>query len=276
MKNVLTIGLCLMIFCLSKAQEKTKIPYGYNEQAGAYFEVEKETRLYYEVYGEGEPILMLHGGVYGYIDEFEFFIDALSKDHKVICLATRGHVKSDIGQEPFTYAQRARDAHVLLEHLDIAQATVIGFSDGGYSAYTMAADYPENVKKMVVIGAGDAPPGSGVNYGYSEEKLMKEAREYFKNRLAHMPEPDRWGESLDWLNALYEKEVVSQKILEKINCPVLIMAGDGDEYSSPDTLLKAHKWIKQSQLSLIPGCGHVVFYCNWNAVWASVAPFLKK
>ncbi|MEO1011252.1 MAG: alpha/beta hydrolase [Bacteroidota bacterium] len=276
MRNVFTIGLCLTFFVLSRAQERTKINYGYNDRAGNYFEVKKDTRLYYEMYGEGEPILMLHGGVYGYINEFEFFINALSKNYRVICLATRGHVKSDIGQEPFTYDQRAKDAHGLMEHLGIERARVIGFSDGGYAAYTLAAQYPEKVKQMVVIGAGDMPQGSGVNYGYSKEKLMKEAENYFKGRLAHMPEPDCWGQSLQWLNALYENEAVSRKTFEKISCPVLIMAGDKDEYSAPETLLKAHEWIKESQLSIIPGCGHVVFYCNWNAVWASVEPFLKK
>ena len=198
----------------------------------------KKQKLYYEIYGEGEPVLMLHGGVYGYINEFEFFIDALSKNYRVICLGTRGHVKSDIGHEPFTYDQRAEDAKKLLIHLGINKATIIGFSDGGFSAYKLAANYPEYVEKMVVIGAGDSPEGSGVNYGYNEEKLMAEAGGYFKDRLEAMPEPDRWNESLQWLNKLYEQSVVSSGTFEKITCPVLLIAGDNDEYSDPESLLE--------------------------------------
>lgn len=281
------IGVGLLIGSLAKSQAITsnlldedpttapKKQYGYNDAVGKYFEVAKDTRLYFEIYGEGEPILMLHGGVYGYIDEFEFFIDELSKNYRVVCLGTRGHVKSDIGHEPFTYDQRASDAKKLLEHLGIKKTRVIGFSDGGFSAYKLAANFPDLVEKMVVIGAGDKPEGSGVNYAYSKEKLMKESGDYFKNRVAAMPEPDRWDESLKMLTKLYETEVVSKVTFERIKCPVLILAGDKDQYSHPGTLLTAHENIKESSLSIIPGCGHVVFYCNWDAVWAGVKPFLK-
>ena len=266
----------LICFCSVLAQEKENVNYGYNEKAGSYFNVNDKTQLYYEVYGEGEPILMLHGGVYGYSDEFKFFIDSLSQSHSVICLATRGHVKSDIGHEPYTYDQRAEDAKKLMKHLSIQKTTIVGFSDGGYTAYTFAANYPDMVQKMIVIGAGDLPDGKGVNYGYSEQSLLKEAADYFKNRLANMPEPKRWDESLQWLNSLYENAVVSQETFEKIACPVLIMAGDKDEYSTIESLLQVNESIKDSYLSIIPGCGHVVFYCNWKAVWANVEPFLKN
>jgi len=276
MKKMVCIVLLLSCFSGLKAQEETKINYGYNDSVGKYFEVAKNTKLYYEVYGEGEPILMLHGGVYGYIDEFEFFINELSKNYQVICLATRGHLKSDIGHEPFTYDQRAKDAKMLLEHLGIEKASIIGFSDGGYSGYKMASIYPNTVEKMVIIGAGDSPKGSGVNYGYSQEKLMKEAGDYFKGRLAAMPEPERWNESLTWLNALYENEVVSKEVFSKIQCPVLIIAGDGDEYLKTEALVHTNEMIQESQLEIIPGCGHVVFYCNWEAVWAKVRPFFKN
>ena len=72
----------------SSAQSQA-IPYGNNPQAGHYFDV-GDARLYYEVYGKGKPIVMLHGGVYGYISEFEPFINRLSESYQVICIATRG------------------------------------------------------------------------------------------------------------------------------------------------------------------------------------------
>jgi pimeloyl-ACP methyl ester carboxylesterase len=250
--------------------------YGYNAAVGKYFDVGRDTKLYYEVYGEGVPVLMLHGGVYGYIDEFEYFIDELSKNYQVICLATRGHVKSDIGDEPFTYDQRVSDAKKLLDHLGIQKTKVIGFSDGGYAGYKLAANYPEAVDRMVVIGAGDKPKGSGVNYGYSAEKLMAESGNYFRGRVEAMPEPDRWDESLQWLNALYESEVITEETFKKISAPTLLLAGEYDQYSNPQRILDASSMIKNSNLSIIPGCGHVVFYCNWNAVWAAVDPFFAK
>jgi pimeloyl-ACP methyl ester carboxylesterase len=220
-------------------------------------------------------LLILHGGVFGYIDEFEYLIPKLIDKYQVICLATRGHVKSDIGTEPFTFEQRANDAYKLIRLLDIEKVTVIGFSDGGLSAYKLASIYPEVVEKMVVMGAGDMPsrdePGTS---SYSADSLMKNFGDYFTKRVANMPEPDRWNESLQMINDLYNYSYMSEDTFKKIKCPVLVMSGDGYEFASPEKCIAAHRFISDSQLSIIPGCGHVILYCNFPAVWESMKIFL--
>src|ERR1700749_291567 len=99
-----------LLILLNSSLFAKKIPYGNNPQAGHYFNV-GGANLYYEIYGKGKPLLMLHGGVYGYIDEFEFLIPKLAEKYMVICVATRGHGKSEIGHEPYTYQQRAEDGY---------------------------------------------------------------------------------------------------------------------------------------------------------------------
>lgn len=133
------------------------VAYGNNPQAGHYYDT-GSAKLYYEIYGAGKPVVLLHGGVYGYIDEFEPFIKRLAETNRVICIATRGHGKSEIGHAPFTYAQRSDDAYKIIRSLTKDSVTVIGFSDGGYSGLTLAALHPELVKKLVAIGAGDHRP----------------------------------------------------------------------------------------------------------------------
>ena len=264
----------LLLLSIASLQAQT-IPYGYNDEAGAYFSVDKDTKLYFEAYGEGPPLLMLHGGVYGYIDEYGGLIPKLAEHYTVICLATRGHVKSDIGKAPFTYEQRAEDAYKLIEHLGLEKVTVIGFSDGGYAAYKLAALYPNVVEKMIVMGASDDPEKDRTpKLNYTTETLMGEYPDFFKKRQEHMPEPERWGESLSMLNDLYNQSIVSKETFEKITCPVMIMSGDTDEYSSPQNVLAAHNSIPNSQVSIIPGCGHVILFCNLPAVWESMKPFL--
>lgn len=269
------ILLIIAVLLFSQFVKAQSVPYGYNDDVGKYFEVEENTDLYYEIYGAGAPLIILHGGVFGYIDEFEYLIPNLSEKYQVICLGSRGHVKSDIGNQPFTYEQRANDAYKLIKLLQLEKVTVIGFSDGGYAAYKLAAMYPEVVEKMVVMGAGDDPmktePG---NFDYSADKLMNANAEYFKKRVANMPEPDRWDESLEMLNDLYNTSFVSEETFSKIKCPVLVMSGDRDGYSSPKNCLKVHEYLVDSQISLIPGCGHVILYCNFPAVWASMKSFL--
>lgn len=250
-------------------------PYGNNPDAGNYFDV-SGTKLYYEIYGEGEPLLMLHGGVYGYIDEFEYLIPKLAENHRVICLATRGHGKSEIGHEPYTYAQRAEDAYKLLQHLKIEQTIVLGFSDGGFAALKLAATHPETVTKTIAMGVGYVPEGSRKDkFNYNSEDLLSQNGDFFKNRLKLMPEPERWDESLKMLNSLYNNDNLSSEMLAKIECPVLVMNGEKDQYFSLSQTLACYESIPNASLAVIPQCGHVIFYCNFPAVWASTEAFLK-
>jgi pimeloyl-ACP methyl ester carboxylesterase len=265
----LLIGLSFSVF-------SQKIPYGNNPQAGHYFNV-GDAKLYYEIYGKGKPLVMLHGGVYGYIDEFEYFIPKLAEHYQVICIATRGHGKSEIGSEPFTYRQRAEDAFKVIRSITKDSVVVLGFSDGAFSGLKLAALHPEVVNKLITIGAGDFPLASSIGrkLNYTVKSLMKSDSAFFVSRIALMPEPKRWGECLSKLNKLYDDDFISTETFEKIKCPSLIMAGDRDDYNSTEAIVKCAKSIRGSQLSIIPGCHHVVFYCNFPAVWESIRPFLN-
>jgi pimeloyl-ACP methyl ester carboxylesterase len=252
------------------------VPYGNNPDAGKYYN-SGNVKLYYEVYGKGQPILMLHGGVYGYISEFEYLIPKLAENHQVICLATRGHGKSEIGREPYSFKQRAEDAYNLLKHLQINKAIVIGFSDGAYGGYKMAAMYPEAVTKLVAMGAGDRSKDPSMKKAsYSEEALMKTSGDYFEGLRKLMPEPERWNESLRMLNDLYNNDFVSTETFEKIKCPVLVMAGDKDDFASVEKVVRCYKQIPGASLSIIPACGHVIFYCNFPAVWEAMKGFVNN
>lgn len=273
MKKLLILSVFAIIF-LQPLLAQDKAPYGNNPERGHYFDA-NGTRLYYEVYGAGPPLLLLHGGVYGYIDEFEYLIPKLAEHFQVLCLATRGHGKSEIGHEPFTYKQRAGDAYRLLQHLNIDTIQVIGFSDGGYTALKMAALYPGAITKVIAMGVGEITAESRTEtFSYSAETLLSANRNYFESRLQLMPEPERWGESLQRLNGLYNNARLDAETFTYIKCPVLLMNGDEDQYQSVKALVSAFQQIEQAKLSVIPGCGHVILYCNFPAVWESMRPFL--
>ena len=254
----------------------TPVHYGNNPAAGHYVDVGDAT-LYYEVYGKGKPIVLLHGGVYGYIDEFQYFIDKLIPGYQVICIATRGHGKSGIGNEVFSYNQRAEDAFKVIRSITNDSVLVLGFSDGAYTSLRLAARHPELVKKLISIGAGDYPLGGRKKkYNYTPESLMKSDSAFFAGRLALMPEPKRWGEVLSKATRMYNEDFVSTETFEKIKCPTLIMAGDRDDDNPTENVVACYKAIRNAQLAIIPGCYHVVFFCNFPAVWQSIEPFLKR
>ena len=95
-------------FMQQAASPANAIPYGNNPNAGHYVTA-GDARIYYEVYGKGKPLVVLHGGGVGSTYEMFQFIDSLSKTYQVIAVSTRGHGKSEIGQLPLTYEQKADD-----------------------------------------------------------------------------------------------------------------------------------------------------------------------
>ncbi|MFC3196083.1 alpha/beta fold hydrolase [Parapedobacter deserti] len=274
MKTLRKIMTCLLIGMASHYVVAQDIPYGSNPEAGHYLNV-GDANIYYEVYGEGQPLVMLHGGVYGYIDEFTPLIVKLADHFQVICIGIRGHGKSEIGNTPYSYQQRADDAYQVIRAVTQDSVIVIGFSDGGHSALKLAALYPQTVKKVVAMGIGDKPKDREENqFNYTAESLMASDSTFFAGRLKLMPEPERWNESLSMLSDMYNNEYMSKETFEKIQCPVLLMNGDNDGYNTLDAFIQCSKYLSQAQVAVIPGCHHVIFFCNFPAVWAGLAPFL--
>lgn len=132
------------------------IAYGNNN--GAYL-LSNDAKIYYEIYGEGDPVLVLHGGLVGSIAEMGQLIDNLAQTHQVIAVNTRGHGKSDIGTQTPSYAVKAQDAYNVLTHVSDKPALLLGFSDGAYTAYHFARQFPEKTAKIIAIGAGEWPKG---------------------------------------------------------------------------------------------------------------------
>lgn len=272
MKCIGFLTALLVVWIRTCAQDT---PYGNNPAAGNYINV-GDAKIYYEVYGKGKPVVMLHGGVYGYIDEFSPFIPRLAEKFQVICIATRGHGKSEIGHAPFTYKQRAEDAYKVIRHLTKDSVIVIGFSDGGFSAIKLAVLYPEVVSRLFVMGVGDRPKNrQGERLNYTAEKLLKSDSAFFAERLKLMPEPTRWNESLAKSSEMYNTDYMSTETFGRVKCPTMLMNGDRDGYSSIDEFIRCAKAVPDAQVSLIPGCHHVIFFCNFPAVWAALEPFLK-
>jgi len=116
MKKWLIAALLGLIPGANAGHAQTSVPYGNNPTAGHYYNV-GDADLYYELYGQGKPVVLLHGGLFGYIDEYEFLIPKLAQTHQVIAIGTRGHGKSAIGNKPFSYRQLADDAYQVIRQL---------------------------------------------------------------------------------------------------------------------------------------------------------------
>jgi hypothetical protein len=114
--------------------------------------------IYYEVFGGGPPVLVLHGGL-GSLVDMRYQIESLARNHLVIAPDSRGHGRSTDSAAPLSYAEMAEDVHALLDRLAIRTADVVGWSDGGITGLTLALRHPEQVGRLVVIGANFDPDG---------------------------------------------------------------------------------------------------------------------
>ena len=109
-------------------------------------------RIYFETYGHGSPVLVLHGGL-GIIEDMQQQIRALARERFVVAVDSRGHGRSTDFDAPLSYTAMADDMLKLLDELKIDRVDVVGWSDGGIIALDLAMHHPDRVRRIVAIGA---------------------------------------------------------------------------------------------------------------------------
>ena len=264
----------LRYFAQTPQMMSSSTPYGDNSQA-AHYAKSVDAKIYYEVYGQGDPVVILHGGGLGSAYEMGCFIDKLKGTNQVIVISTRGHGKSEIGHTPFTLKQRAEDIKAVLDDVGIKQTVkVIGFSDGGYSGYSFAMNYPSSVKKLVTIGAGEVLTTNKF-FVFELDAWRKYDNDFIDQQQMLMPEPKRWQEMLRMYENMWNGAVISKETFSKVTCPVLIVNGEKDPNSPMATAIAAFYELPNAHLSIIPNVGHACFLENFDAVWGAIEPFIK-
>src|ERR1700730_7896915 len=159
-----TVLVILIAFCsrdITHAQLpdlKFAIPYGSNQAIGKYADL-NGIKMYYEIYGQGKPLLLIHGNG-GSIKNMGFQIQYFSRYYRCIIGDSRAHGKSGVGEGRLTYEQMADDWAALLDNLKIDSAYVIGWSDGGILGLLLAIHHPKKVSKLAAMGANLWPDSS--------------------------------------------------------------------------------------------------------------------
>jgi pimeloyl-ACP methyl ester carboxylesterase len=248
--------------------------YGNNPKAGHYANAD-DAKIYYEVYGKGKPIVILHGGIFGSTYEMFQFIDSLKKNYQVIAVSTRGHGKSELGTEPITYEQKANDVMAAINAVTKDSVIILGFSDGAYAGYELASKYPNRIRKLIAIGATELYPGLR-DFAFDVKQGIALDTAYWNQQFKLMPEPQRLQEMFTKLGNMYNQLILDSAFFQTIKCPTLVMAGDKDAGNPPQRVVHTAQMMQRSQIGIIPNTTHGVFLENFNAVWACVVPFLKQ
>jgi pimeloyl-ACP methyl ester carboxylesterase len=227
-------------------------------------------RIWYETYGSGRPVLVLHGGS-GSLEDMREQIRALAATRFVVAVDSRGHGRSTDSNAPLSYALMADDVLKLLDDLHIGQTDIVGWSDGGIVGLDLAMHHPERVGHLVAIGA---------NYdvdGLTDKPDINVPVPPVPGFYArNAPDPSHWPE-------LYRKVVTmwatqphyTTAELGTIKASVLIMAGEFDVIKRAHTDQLAHA-IPNAEEGIVQGGTHDVASRQPDVVNARILAFLAK
>jgi pimeloyl-ACP methyl ester carboxylesterase len=245
--------------------------YGSNPAAGKTF-THDGVKLYYEVYGAGEPLLLVHGNG-GSIANFKAQIDYFRKRYKVIAMDSRDQGKSGDSPDKITYEKMTDDLAALLDHLNTGPVNVLGWSDGGIEALLLGIRHPAKVKKIAAMAANLYP-----------EAICPEILAFVKSTMDSMPaaamESPQGKRDLKVMQTIFDEPHIDAKALEALTAPTLVLAGDRDAVLDEHTLEIYHH-IPNGQLCIFPNATHMVPYDDPALFNATVerffrAPFAKK
>ena len=233
--------------------------YGNDPKVGKYCDI-RGFKMYYETYGSGEPLLLIHGNG-GSINNFVKQIPVFAKNYKVIIADSRSQGKSIDTKDSLSYEMMADDYAALLDKIGVPAANVIGWSDGGIEGLLLAIRHPEKVKKLMVTGANLEPDTSAVENDIKEwaEQLYNQIKEK-KNKT----EDDKLAYKLFTL--LVTQPHIPIADLKKIKAPTLVVGGDHD-ILKPSHTLSIFQNIENAYLWILPNSGHstpVVYADEFN------------
>ena len=232
--------------------------------------------LYHEIYGDGEPLVLIHGGLTT-IGEMQGWVEHLAKTRRVIAVEMQGHGRTADTDRPMTLATMGDDIAALLEHLEISKADLVGYSFGGATALRAAIQHPDAVRRLVVISSPhtksawypEAQEGmSQVGASMAEDMMHTPTGRFSKD----WPEPQRFPQFLDKFGKMLNEGYDWSAEIAKLPMPVLLVFADNDSVPQKRIAeffallgggVKEPGWmntqLSTSRLAVVPGYSHYDF-----------------
>lgn len=250
MKNILVIAFVFLVSNNLTAQVSNTFQYGNNSKVGKYADI-RGIKMYYEVYGSGAPLLLIHGNS-GSIADLSNQIDYFSKKYQVIVADSRDHGNTldTLNMiDSLSYEMMADDYNSLLDYLKLDSVFVIGWSDGGINGLLLAMNYPSKVKKLVAMGANLWSDTTAIDpFLYNIFKMQYEQLKTQKLTTENKVMRRHF-------KLIMTQPNISIQQLKQIKCPTMIVAGDHDAIRVQHTVLIAQS-IPNSNLWIAPNAGH--------------------
>jgi pimeloyl-ACP methyl ester carboxylesterase len=229
---------------------------------------------YYAVYGQGEPLLLLHGGL-GQIEMFGPNLGKLAQTRQVIGVDLHGHGRTPLGNREINLADMGNDMAGVLKQLGHGKVDVLGYSMGGGVAFQFAVQHPQMVRRLALVSAGYSRDGfypemlpQQAAVGAAMAEQMK-ATPMYQSYVAIAPRPEEFPKLLDQMGALMRKPYDFSPHVRKLSMPVILIFGDSDMFR-PEHIVKFYQllggglkdagWqrehMSQNRLAIIPNITH--------------------
>ena len=239
-------------------------------------------RLYHEIYGQGEPLMLIHGGLTT-IGEMAVWVQPLAKTRRVIAVEMQGHGRTADTDRPMSFATMGDDIAALQDHLKIPKADLVGHSFGGATAIRAAIQHPDKVRRLVVISSPYARSGW---YPETQEGMGRISASMAGNMMQtptgqlsqQWPEPQRFPQFLDKMGRMMSEDYDWSADIAKLQLTVLLVFADNDSISQKHVAqffallgggVKEPGWqntqLSKSRLAIVPGYSHYNFITSPEA-----------
>jgi pimeloyl-ACP methyl ester carboxylesterase len=265
-----------IFFFLSSACFSQAIQYGTGK--GNYVTA-GNTKIYYEEYGKGVPLLLLHGG-FGSMHDFQKVIPELAKNFRVIAIDSPGHGKSDQA-DSLSYQLMASIFSQVIDELKLDSVYVLGWSDGGNSGLILAADRPDKVRRLAVSGANATTDGIVQSVltqakNLTPEYVSSNMKGWLDNYKKLSPNKSDWAKFVNDSRKMWLTRVaVPDAKLRQIKSRTLIIIGDRD-IVKPEHAIEMRNAVKGSQLAVLPGTTHSTFDTKPDLINKIVIEFFTR
>jgi pimeloyl-ACP methyl ester carboxylesterase len=280
-KPVLIIAVLFFTVLQSNGQQSKPADSGYVPVNGI--------KVYYEVYGEGKPIVLLHGAFMTIEMNWGQLIPELSKTRKVIAIELQGHGHTPFSDRKLDLPTLASDVEGVMNYLKIDSADVAGYSMGGSVAYQLIIQSPKRVRRLVIISStykstGWRPEVTNAFKAFKPEFFMNTPFQVAYDAVA--PDKTKWTKFLEQMVAFAGVPFdMGDANIAKITSPVLLISGDNDGLDKIE-LIKTYQLLgggvsadlgpmPKSHLAIVPSQGHVSLMMQTKTIFGYLDGFLK-
>jgi pimeloyl-ACP methyl ester carboxylesterase len=281
LKPVLIIAMLFFTVFQSKAQQGKPADSGYVPVNGI--------KVYYEVYGEGRPIVLLHGAFMTIAGNWGQLIPELSKTRKVIAIEMQGHGHTPFSDRKLDLATLASDVDGVMNYLKVDSADVVGYSMGGSVAYQFILQSPKRVKKLVIISSTYKSTGWRPEIANAFKNMKPELFANSPMKVAYdavAPDKTKWAQFIEQMLSFMSTPFdMGDSNIAKITSPVLLISGDNDGLDKIE-LMKTYQLLgggvsadmgpmPKSHLAIVPSQGHVSLMMQTKTILGYLDDFLK-